>query len=97
MVKFALIILSIPILIATTFMLVLALLLGYIIKKTGVFKYLPYFKRRHFSPSLNRHSTSTASSTVSQTAESTELLVPCPRCGVYISQADFDSHQASHR
>jgi hypothetical protein len=93
MVKFALIILSIPILIATTFMLVLALFLGYIIKKTGVFKYLSYFKHRQFSPSVYQKTESSGS----QTIESTELLVPCPQCGVYVSRADLQSHQSSHR
>jgi hypothetical protein len=93
MVKFLLIVLSIPILIATLLMGIVAILLVYVVKKTGLLKYLPYFKHRQFSPSVYQQTESSGS----QTVESTELLVPCPQCGVYVSRVDLQSHQASHR
>ena len=74
----------------TVFILIVGISIRYLLKKIGVLNTLPYTQTQYPSRKINEKNTS------KQTG-SAELLEPCPHCGVYVSRADFDTHQASHR
>ncbi|MEN9911705.1 MAG: hypothetical protein RI956_149 [Pseudomonadota bacterium] len=90
MVKFLLIILGAPLLMAAIFALIVGASIRYLLKKIGVLKTLPHIQTQDLPRKINKKNTS-------KKTNSAELLEPCPHCGVYVRHADFDTHQASHR
>ncbi|MEY3996131.1 MAG: hypothetical protein RL344_474 [Pseudomonadota bacterium] len=90
MVKFLLIILGIPLLMVAVCVLIVAVSIRYLLKKTGILKTLSHSQTQYSPRKINEKNTS-------KETNSAELLEPCPHCGVYVRRADFDMHQASHR
>lgn len=89
MVKFLLIVLGVPLLIATIFALIVGVSIRYLLRKAGILKTLPHIQTQDLPRKIHEKNTSKETS-------SAELLEPCPHCGVYVRRADFDTHQASH-